>query len=114
MNAGAAAGIGNVRGVLASPNDTIRVACVGLRGRGKDHINAYLKMPNVEIAAVCDIDETILNERAAMVASKAAKKPDAYFDFRRYLHGPRIVFQMARHHRPHARVRRGALPLRRR
>src|ERR1019366_8563629 len=25
---------------LASPNDTVRVACVGFRGRGRDHIRA--------------------------------------------------------------------------
>ena len=36
---------------LASPNDTVRVACVGVRGQGQSHIRAYGKMPNVEIAA---------------------------------------------------------------
>ena len=36
---------------LASPNDTVRVACVGVRGRGRDHIRAYSQMANVEIAA---------------------------------------------------------------
>ena len=41
---------------LASPNDTVRVACVGFRGRGRDHIRAYNQMANVEIAALCDID----------------------------------------------------------
>ena len=41
---------------LHSPNDTVRVAVVGFNGRGKAHISAYLKMPNVEIAALCDVD----------------------------------------------------------
>ncbi|MEK7753233.1 MAG: gfo/Idh/MocA family oxidoreductase, partial [Acidobacteriota bacterium] len=41
---------------LASANDTVRVACVGVRGQGNAHINAYSKMNNVEIAAICDID----------------------------------------------------------
>ena len=50
--------------MLASPNDTVRVACVGVRGRGRDHIRAYSGMPNVEIAAMCDIDESILNAAA--------------------------------------------------
>ena len=31
---------------LQSPNNTIRLAIVGFNGRGKAHINAYLKMPN--------------------------------------------------------------------
>jgi hypothetical protein len=51
------------RSAAASPNDTVRVACVGVRGQGRSHINAYSKMPNVEIAALCDIDERVLNER---------------------------------------------------
>ncbi len=38
---------------LASANDTVRVACVGVRGQGGAHISAYSKMKNVEIAAVC-------------------------------------------------------------
>jgi predicted dehydrogenase len=85
MGAAAAAGAANAQSPAASPNDTIRIACVGLRGRGKDHLNAYLKMPRVHIAAVCDIDESILKERSEMVTSGAGKKPDAYTDFRKLL-----------------------------
>ena len=51
--------------LVSSPNDTVRVACVGLRGRGKSHIAAYSKLPNVEIAAFCDIDENVLNKALA-------------------------------------------------
>lgn len=36
---------------LPSQNNTVRVAVVGFNGRGKAHISAYLKIPNVEIAA---------------------------------------------------------------
>jgi hypothetical protein len=32
---------------LQSPNNTVRVAVVGFNGRGKAHISAYLKMPNL-------------------------------------------------------------------
>jgi predicted dehydrogenase len=84
MGTAVAAGVANAHG-LASPNDTIRIACVGVKGRGKDHLDAYLKMPNVEVAAVCDIDESVLAERVDMVGSKAAKKPAAYTDFRKLL-----------------------------
>ena len=45
--------------LLGSPNDTIRVACVGVRGQGNSHLKEYGKMKNVEIAAICDIDETV-------------------------------------------------------
>ena len=38
------------RTAFASPNDTVRVACVGVHGQGRNHIRAYSAMPNVEIA----------------------------------------------------------------
>jgi hypothetical protein len=43
--------------LLASPNDTVRLAVVGVRGQGKSHLHQYSQMKNVEIAAICDIDE---------------------------------------------------------
>jgi len=41
-----------------SPNNTVRVACVGAGAQGKIHTEAYAKMPIVEIAALCDVDES--------------------------------------------------------
>jgi predicted dehydrogenase len=67
----------------AGPSDTVRVACVGLRGRGKNHISAYSKMPGVEIAAMCDVDESVLNSRIKSLETQ--KKPAAYTDFRKLL-----------------------------
>lgn len=49
---------------LASPNDTVRVACVGFHGQGRAHLRAYPKLQNVEIAAVCDIDQSVLEKGA--------------------------------------------------
>ena len=58
---GAAAAPATVRpGAAAGPNDRIRVACVGFRSQGEVHIKAYLKIPNVEIAAMCDVDDSVL------------------------------------------------------
>ena len=48
---------------LPSANERVRVACVGVRGQGQSHIRAYSKMPNVEIAAICDVDESVLEQR---------------------------------------------------
>ena len=56
------------RRAMPSPNDTVRVACVGLRGRGKDHLKSYGRIANVEIAALCDIDENVLNEAAGKLS----------------------------------------------
>ena len=71
--------------VTASPNDRVRVACVGLRGRGRDHIRAYNQLANVEIAAVCDVDESILNSRVGEIEKAKDKRPAAYTDLRKLL-----------------------------
>ena len=70
---------------LASPNDTVRVACVGFRGQGKSHIAAYTAMKNVEIVALCDIDESILAKGVQSVTEKSGKTPKAYTDLRKLL-----------------------------
>jgi predicted dehydrogenase len=70
---------------LASPNDTVRVACVGVRGQGRAHISHYAKMDRVEIAAICDIDESVLNSRLADVEKMGKKRPAAYTDLRKLL-----------------------------
>jgi len=70
---------------LASPNDTVRVACVGVRGQGQTHIERYLPMPNVEIAAICDIDESVLNQRINEVEKAGKKRPAAFTDLRKLL-----------------------------
>ena len=71
--------------VFGSPNDTIRVATIGLRGRGKDHIKEITGQPNVELVALCDIDEKVLNASAANVEKITQKKPQIYKDYRKLL-----------------------------
>ncbi|MFB3827257.1 MAG: Gfo/Idh/MocA family protein [Bryobacteraceae bacterium] len=71
--------------LAASPNDTVRVACVGVRGQGQAHIAAYAKMPNVRIAAICDLDPTVLKTRIADAERQAGYRPAAFTDFRKLL-----------------------------
>jgi len=70
---------------LASPNDTVRVACVGVRSQGQSHIKAYAKMPNVEIAAICDVDESVLAERLRDAEQLTKKRPAGFTDVRKLL-----------------------------
>ncbi len=84
MSSAVAAG-GLKASALASANDTIRVACVGLRGQGRAHIRAYAAMPNVEIAALCDIDEQVLGDRLKDLEKMGKKRPATFVDFRKLL-----------------------------
>jgi hypothetical protein len=66
----------------ASANDTVRVACVGVHAQGREHIRRYSAMQNVEIAAICDVDESVLNARVGELEKAGKKRPAAFTDFR--------------------------------
>ncbi len=70
-----------------SPSDRIRAAVVGLRGRGRSHLAALeaLASKNVELAAVCDIDESVLADRLRGHTARTGNKPAVYYDIRRLL-----------------------------
>lgn len=70
---------------LPSQNDTVRVAVVGFNSRGKAHISAYLKIPNVEIAALCDVDAAVLESGCKMVENAGKKRPATFTDIRKLL-----------------------------
>jgi predicted dehydrogenase len=85
LGSAASAGVLLRGSAAASPNDTVRVACVGGRGRGRDHIKAYNQITNVEIAAICDVDESVLNARVNDLEKAGKKRPAAYTDLRKLL-----------------------------
>ncbi len=82
---GSAAAIGAGRGLLASANDTVRVCVIGSGGRGASHISGFGGLPNVEVAAVCDVDESHLQKGVAQAEKAGWKKPQAFGDFRKML-----------------------------
>lgn len=58
---------------------------VGVRSRGRAHIEEFAKRPDCRVAAVCDID-TAQSERAVQLAMKfQSSKPKTYQDIRRLL-----------------------------
>lgn len=75
------------------PNSRIRVAVVGLRRRGRDHIRCFHELAreeNVEIAALCDIDESVLNQHAAEYEKLSGKHARLFTDIRKVLDDPAI------------------------
>src|SRR5215471_619547 len=72
-------------GRVLGANERVRVAICGTRGRGKDHIRGFAKVPGAEIAALCDVDESILSERLKDVENLGSPRPKAYTDIRKLL-----------------------------
>ena len=71
--------------VVSSPNNRVRLALVGLRGRGRDHISGFGRLPGVEIATLCDVDETVLDTRLADVEKLTGKRPSREIEYRKVL-----------------------------
>lgn len=66
-------------------SERVRVAVCGLRGRGFDHIKAFSSLPNVQVAAVCDIDENVLARRLQNMDQMGLPKPEKYIDCRKLM-----------------------------
>ena len=76
----------NIARSAASPNDTIRVAVVGIRGRGGSHIRGFAALPGVEVAAVCDVDENVIAKRLKDMDEWGIPRPKkTYVDIRKLL-----------------------------
>src|SRR5690348_3590626 len=72
-------------GRIFGANDRVRVAVCGIRGQGFVHVREYSKMPNVEIAAVCDVDDNVIAERLGQMDKMKIPKPQTYNDVRKLL-----------------------------
>lgn len=66
-----------------SSNDRITLGVVGVRGRGRDHINFYSAIPGAHIGAVCDIDQSQSERAVALVEKAQGHKPKVYSDMRK-------------------------------
>jgi predicted dehydrogenase len=85
LKAGAAAAAAFQTKNVLGANDRVRIAIIGLRGRGFDHIKTYHGIPNVEIAAVCDVDENVMAGRLKDMDKLGIPKPQTFGDYRKLL-----------------------------
>lgn len=65
--------------------DGVVVALIGCRSMGFGDLENALKQPGVVCGALCDVDEAVLQKRAADVEKLQGKKPLLYTDYRKLL-----------------------------
>lgn len=65
----------------ADVNSQIRVATIGLNGRGKNHIDAFAD----NLVVLCDCDEAVLGKRADEFEKKHHRKLETVGDYRKLL-----------------------------
>jgi predicted dehydrogenase len=73
---------------LAQPSDALRVAVVGLNGRGAEHVDALRALPEVQVVALCDVDEQVLAREVKRLRERGAPRLGLYTDFRTLLERP--------------------------
>jgi len=66
-------------------NDRVRIGVVGIRSQGFGHIRSYAQLENVEVAALCDVDENLFAERVKWLTDNGHPKPKLYKDIRKLL-----------------------------
>ena len=68
-----------------SPNDKIQVGLIGCKGMGFSDLSSMLQNSEVEVVALCDVDENVLREKTAELEKGGIKKPKWYSDYRKLL-----------------------------
>lgn len=64
-------------------NDRVNVAQIGIRGMGRNHINEYQKLNNVEVKAICDVDANLFSDCIkTLFTDRGLRKPKTYMDMR--------------------------------
>jgi predicted dehydrogenase len=73
------------RAAAASPNEKVVFAIMGVNSRGSQLATTLAKLPNAEIAYICDCDEKAIGKGIAAATSAGGPTPKGIKDFRQAL-----------------------------
>src|SRR5262245_6270597 len=90
--AGMAAGMAGLSSASAvakaGPNERLAVGVIGIRNQGKTLAGVLAAFPDVDVAALCDVDEGLLPQVGRDIEAAQGSAPRLDTDFRRLLDGP--------------------------
>src|ERR1043165_4323604 len=64
-------------GQVAGANSDVRVAVIGMNGRGRNHLESLARVPGVRVVALCDVDTAVLDKVKNSTGKSGAKYDDA-------------------------------------
>src|SRR5687768_11146901 len=70
--------------IRISQNDRINVGVIGANGMGWSDAKSFMKIPEVNVMAVCDVDQSVIDKRVAELKA-AGTKAETYTDYRKLL-----------------------------
>jgi predicted dehydrogenase len=71
-------------------NDKINVAIIGLGGRGTNHLNAYSRLPESRVAALCDVRQDAREIAQATLLKNTGEKAKEFEDMRQAFADPGV------------------------
>lgn len=69
----------------SSPNDKVVLGLIACGGMGSSNMRTLMAFPDIEVAALCDVDTKRVAGDFAEVEKKYGRKPDVYSDYRKIL-----------------------------
>ncbi|QBA64529.1 Gfo/Idh/MocA family protein [Muriicola soli] len=63
----------------------VRVGLIGVRGMGWANLSSFLKIPGTSCVALCDVDSSLLENRAGEIKASFGKRPETFSDHREFL-----------------------------
>jgi predicted dehydrogenase len=78
------------RARIIGANERLRVAVMGVNGRGSALMTAFSQVPNCEVTHLVDVDAQVLPKRAGEFVAQGARPPKLERDYRRLLQGDAI------------------------
>lgn len=73
-----------------SQNDKINIGVIGCNGMGWSNVNSLLKITEVDLIGICDVDNNAIQKRLADYAKLRSNKPKTYTDYRELLNNKDI------------------------
>ena len=70
---------------FGNPSDTVRVAVLGTGDRSRDHIKSLSALDNVQVVAICDVDDARLARCVKQLQGLNKPEPKTYKDVRKIL-----------------------------
>ena len=68
-----------------SPNDKLQFGLIGGNGMGWSDLRSHLQLSDVQCVAIADVDQNVLDKRAADVETMQKTRPQLYKDYRKML-----------------------------
>lgn len=75
---------------IVGSNDRIRIGLIGCNGMGFSNLTSFMRLPEIEVAALCDVDSRVLDRKEAELVAAGRIKPKRFSDYRQLLDQPDI------------------------